>query len=1272
MMGQPQLPPKKGIDYMSIVEECTSYTVPHKDMHRVHPNQGLFKERHYRAYPQSIINLHNSADAADSTRDIGLFIEINHAYFIIGHKIVLWDLESSRYTIYEECLKPIIGAALVKPKPGVFDNRCSHVLVIFTADDITLLSMYFGDPSGLKMWETPFVVSGLETSVTKVIGTDGGRIFIGTSDGRLHELVYQLNMGWFSKGICYLIDHTKSVLGSVVRTLMPRFIPGSPGIIDLQIDAERSLIYALYSNFDIQAWSFTPESTSTVRSIGKIIGTNMEKMCRTSGEDVSTFAVVSMAPTPVDLSGRPSGVDLLVITNVGARIMVSASPNPPHTDTPSHEMDEEATSAKKRVKLNSTTTQYSLELLNSDLKMPTAEMISVSAAFVGSGTLIFNTRDQTSIANGMAQPNAMFADAMAPPGAVVCIATEPLTKYDNQQKDREQYTYLIDPTVQVIDIKEIPAPEKKTLKNLGEMLPSQELYLQHYFGPRQILVLTLTGVYTLEKTRPIDYLKHRLTNNVGALRLHSANDAAMLLALMCEESLNHKVKKMAGDTFFELAASERSYHTQGLAVYLKRLVYPIMKTSLVWVADDHKSGDLLIRPLYPDEHKLVLGKLERLSEYLRSCNWPSTSRNDTKAKHYLDAVLSACIECLRLSEILYRSLSTMPIPEETELDLINVLKELSCLSIESIVESEDNHQKVKSLMAQLTYDCMSSSDQHAQNLMQSELRTQCPNFFSRSDTVAKQVLGALKNVKSAHAEEHTNSSYVREAVLPHINFFITNDVTDVSVLTELVGLLDDISRIHNCDLSTDVVRVCLNIGDKLKARSEAEVEIGVSGYGRNGFGAMSASVHSADMWSEHPGLRNNAKERQDRQICYNLILAHLGGDRPSKLLKEPLHLALQSNNNEFLTSLYDMFVRNEALHSQMVCLKPKHPRLLQTHLYDTMIACMRDISEHPDMNAEDVVVLLTRADLFCQYERQNSNHYKAAEIKSLIAGIEGNISVAQRVGFYREAVSLAKAASGRTESLEFIPETEEKISLSELQNKISVELVEKIENKRTTPARKENYRQVHRSLQAKLYTVSELYNDFAVPYGLTGICLQLMKVAGYRDHKLILGHWSNIIQTAENFPGLNLSIAELGSVFGSSEYFPWEYIIRQVHVKWPGASYDVHRMDKHLFESLHDSAKVSYLNILRTYYDMENQATTAEEQTCMRAIVADIISAMVESSTKFKNDYREQPLSREDHNWLRAVISERLDQVEADDILKVKLEDLQKKLKGLAEEGYVR
>lgn len=136
--------------------------------------------------------------------------------------VLLYSQELSSFVDQPEVITHV---ALVHPKPGVFIDEITSLLVICTPVTVLLLGASCKSVTGpdnrthkqISLYATDMSVSTDGIEMTSVAGTDDGRIFMcGLGDGNLYELHYQEKEVWFGKRF-HLINHTASGV--------PTFIP---------------------------------------------------------------------------------------------------------------------------------------------------------------------------------------------------------------------------------------------------------------------------------------------------------------------------------------------------------------------------------------------------------------------------------------------------------------------------------------------------------------------------------------------------------------------------------------------------------------------------------------------------------------------------------------------------------------------------------------------------------------------------------------------------------------------------------------------------------------------------------------------------------------------------------------------------------------------------------------------------------------------------------------------------------------------------------------
>ena len=175
---------------------------------------------------------------------MGVLPEIDRAWITLDHKLFLWDyiegsvsqckIDSHANSHFRQELSSFIDqpeiitqVALVKPRPGVFIDDISHILVVCTHITVILLGLSSSQVTGpdnrqrreIKLYATDMTITTDGVEMSSVVGTDDGRIFMcGASDGNLYELHYQEKEAWFGKRL-QLINHSAGGLSSFIPLL---------------------------------------------------------------------------------------------------------------------------------------------------------------------------------------------------------------------------------------------------------------------------------------------------------------------------------------------------------------------------------------------------------------------------------------------------------------------------------------------------------------------------------------------------------------------------------------------------------------------------------------------------------------------------------------------------------------------------------------------------------------------------------------------------------------------------------------------------------------------------------------------------------------------------------------------------------------------------------------------------------------------------------------------------------------------------------------------
>ncbi|EDQ93055.1 uncharacterized protein MONBRDRAFT_22425 [Monosiga brevicollis MX1] len=193
----------------------------------------------------------------------GIFPEVNRAWLTVDSHIYIWDFDDgSDLCVYRELQEVIVGVALVRPKPGVFDAKIQYLLALATPLTVYLVGVEFtGRPHptmhGCQMNMDPDALHRASTdnvAMTALVGGPNGRIFMGGNDGCVYELLYERGDGWLFRRKCRKINHSqgyvKYFLPSVLSSV---FADNTEQIDQLCFDPSRNVLYSRTRNF-IQAF----------------------------------------------------------------------------------------------------------------------------------------------------------------------------------------------------------------------------------------------------------------------------------------------------------------------------------------------------------------------------------------------------------------------------------------------------------------------------------------------------------------------------------------------------------------------------------------------------------------------------------------------------------------------------------------------------------------------------------------------------------------------------------------------------------------------------------------------------------------------------------------------------------------------------------------------------------------------------------------------------------------------------------------------------------
>ncbi len=229
--------------------------------------------------PRQVLSMYREVHNASY---MGILPEINRVWVTIDNRLYLWNYEQpDEVTEYEglDDSDVIVSVALSAPKPGIFLENISYVLVVATLSEITLFAVTEGSCKILRTaYNTP-----CEGIVYKAVGSQCGRIFLAGSDGSISEFMYStesrlslwnINVALQSgRDACYLNKHGH--WDSRMVRLAPSFLRLSntpshcaDALADLAVDNMRHVLYCLSTGGQLCVCSLAGGHDHSVRRVG--------------------------------------------------------------------------------------------------------------------------------------------------------------------------------------------------------------------------------------------------------------------------------------------------------------------------------------------------------------------------------------------------------------------------------------------------------------------------------------------------------------------------------------------------------------------------------------------------------------------------------------------------------------------------------------------------------------------------------------------------------------------------------------------------------------------------------------------------------------------------------------------------------------------------------------------------------------------------------------------------------------------------------------------
>ncbi|KAL2176873.1 Non-repetitive/WGA-negative nucleoporin C-terminal-domain-containing protein [Thermothelomyces heterothallicus CBS 202.75] len=1054
---------------------------------------------------------------AVSTR-IGLFASINYAWAAIDDSLFLWDYTHPDPELigYEDATHTITAVALVPPKPGVFVDTITHILVVATTTEITLLGVSATPtPSGSRsvaLYQTKMSVHRGSSDVSLIVGTASGRIFLGgDTDTDIYELFYQQEERWFSSR-CGKINHTHQGWASVVPSLPLAGLPfgqrQQEGLIALVVDDTRNLLYSLSNRSTIRTYHMeTPEKLTKVIEKDKTSCLrDFAHMADSSPLFTDRTNIVSLSPIPAT---EASKLHLMALTDTGCRLFFSATSSASYTIGGSTSLAPQS---------------MQLQFVKFPPKEPGARPRTVPGQS-NEGQLDKTSRALDPSALGVRFAPGYFFDVVrkhsssdilfvSAPDTGKIKATTPASAL----KYYEQGTWVdLENGSRILEIGLTTAPFSASKQPLGF---GNELAVQFDSAPSEFAVLTNTGVHIVRRRRLVDIFANairtcsgeegleremrKFLNQYGRVEAISA-----ALAVACGQGSDlragtgrapdQKTENLARMAFVEYGGQPRIAESDGkqlvsesvrlssrhdaLALYLTRLVRTVWKSRVIATKAEAK-GSLAVSSTVPAAKLIMIQEnIERLRNFLEANKstiqglaGPSdrlfsrqeeiANQKEHQALHGLRKLMESISEGISFVLMLF---------DERVSDIYARLdpasqQQFRDLTYEQLFSQTPGKELAKVLVKAIVNRNIASGANV--ETVADALRRRCGSFCSPDDVVTFKAQEQLQRA----SEQINNPNVLRTLLGESLRLF--EQVAGSLTHSNLQSAVEQYTQLN---YFAGAIQLCLTVAQQ-KDRG-----------------------NTALTWVNDGKPANDSRKKayDERKACYALIhevldkleVAFAGepevvDGRPTLAAtkrNEAYTVVNDSSDEVFHFDLYEWYIE-KSWTDRLLAIDSPH-----------VITYLQRLAETDYQHAE----------LLCRFYTHRSRFFEAAQVQAALAKSDLNIGIKDRITLLSRAkgnASVNTIGISRQQQQLLNHEVTELLEIAHIQD----DLLERLRaDTRISP---DKLPDIEEALDGPIKSVTELYNEYADQAAYFDLCLLIYHAADYHNPRVITDTWLRLIE----------------------------------------------------------------------------------------------------------------------------------------------------------------
>ncbi|KAF8923624.1 hypothetical protein BGZ58_002724, partial [Dissophora ornata] len=1027
------------------------------------------------------------------------------------------------YESYEELDQIIVNVALVKPKPDTFDAKVEYLLVIATPIEIHLLGVAIGSGSSPHtLYITNMSVPTDNVAIKNIVGTADGRIFVNGNDGRLWEIDYQAEEGWFSKKCS-----KREVIGSPLSYFVPSFLSKIrvDPIVKVVFDQSRQTMYGLTENSNVEVITLagTAHLRSTIKS-SYILQEGKRKSNHNRTMDENSFKIVDIHTIPLTES---KDISLLLVTATGCRLYFG-----------------------QKASLDYNSQRY----IDQTNVGPYLLHVRIPPTFENAPEAVLGVQGQYRVHQSLYNNGVFLAAHALHDAADALIASAPDSGPINKASTATKTvgnTYIPKLTelamIAGLDGKIWGMSEVPGVEYAGAIDPAiarNELAVQLSRSPREYLVLTNSGVQVFSKRRPIDILQQLLLDGRGSeselvlffthyqrIKSYVINADMVFVVLDASHSASGPIAASAQRLLLEWggkrSASERlaserlastavagselgrpvsqsssgqyTYRHTALSLYLARMLRPIWKRKVLKVTNtarglvDSEIPDLVLTAVQKDLFSLrsaLHASMEIFTPHpIVTSNPPGESdqieiENANVESKSLKAQLLLITQCIEgIAFVLFlidakMSETVSNIPAESQQALLSI-------TYETLLTTSRGHDLCRELVTAVINKQM--GHHMSVDAVSDTLQRICGSFCNPGDVVFYKATEHLRQSISsndpADIEDHARESL---RLFKKVPFLLVDETHGPN---KLQGICKDYM---NLKFFPGAVELALSCAQDIDPSNKA------SGYVQDGMNSRDIRV----------------EQYAQRSTCYAnaiAVLKELGLDTAqgplSSFAFHTMETALQFDDSLFHTTLYDWLLNHDRADYLLEISSP----FIEEYLKQcTLIDSQRDL-------------------LWRHYIKVDDFGHAAQELRRIADSTRYQLSFDQRLEYLSLAISNAKSypagSDPNTDNGRLLFELEEKLEVGNIQLDIIRNLQAMLEEHRSivdnpllaTVTRQEARNRIleleslFQRCSAQLLDVDILYHSYVEPLKMYESMLAIYHASDVDDEYHVRAAWDGFI-----------------------------------------------------------------------------------------------------------------------------------------------------------------